>query len=190
MWREVDARIQRALSGVRRAFRGAVILLKNGGPVVRVQGEGLAGEQIQGAELFQHYGLTTMPPAGSMMIVLPVGGKTSHGIVIATEHGSYRLKTLEPGEVALYDDQGQSVILRRGKIMEMNTDQLVINAATKVQINTPTISTTAAIEAEKDITDKVGSGGKSMANMRASYNDHDHHENGVGGNTGKTNQQV
>ncbi|RQU98016.1 phage baseplate assembly protein V, partial [Burkholderia cenocepacia] len=113
MIQELDKRIRRALSGIRLAFRGLIGRVKTDGPVVIVQGEGLAGENVPDVELFQHYGYTSAPPAGTMMVVVPIGGKSSHGIVIATEHGQYRYKALKSGEVALYTDEGDSVVLGR-----------------------------------------------------------------------------
>lgn len=113
MIREIDNRIKRALGSIRLAFRGVAALVKAAGAVQLVQLDALQGEQLQDAELFQHYGMTSNPPAGTMAIVLPIGGRTAHGIVIATEHGSYRLKSLASGEVALYSRFGQVVKLRQ-----------------------------------------------------------------------------
>jgi len=126
----IDARVRRHLSGIRLAFRGVITLVKTASAVQLVQLDGLSGERVQDSELMQQYGITSNPPAGSMAIVLPIGGKTAHGIIIATEHGTYRLKNLESGEVALYSDEGDSVILKRGRIMEVTTETLIANTAT------------------------------------------------------------
>lgn len=112
MIQQIDARIRRALGSIRLAFRGVLTLVKAAGAVQLVQLDGLAGEQLQDAELFQDYGFTSNPPAGTMAIVLPIGGKTAHGIVVATEHGGFRLKSLASGEVALYSKFGQVIKLR------------------------------------------------------------------------------
>lgn len=194
---DIDDRIRRHVAGIRQTFRGVLTLVKAAGAVQLVQVDGLAGEQLQDAELFQHYGLTSNPPPGTMAVVVPVGGKTSHGIVIATEHGSYRLKNLASGEVAIYTDEGDSIVLKRGRLIEVTTQTLRVNAPTliefntqKVQVNSPLVSTTGQIQAALDITDKYGAGGKSMANMRAVYNSHTHHENDVHGDTNAPTQQV
>lgn len=113
----IDERISRKLAGIRQAFRGVITLVKAAGEIQLVQLDGLSGEKLQDAEQFQQYGCTSNPPPGSMAIVLPIGGKTAHGIIIATEHGSYRLKSLAPGEVALYDDQGQKIHITRAGIV-------------------------------------------------------------------------
>lgn len=114
---EIDKRIRRAIGRIRLAFRGRVVQATTGGPVVLIQGDGLSSEQLQGTEQFQEYGFTSAVPGGAMYVVVPIGGKTSHGIVVATEHGTYRLKNLKTGEVALYDDQGQVVHLTRDGIL-------------------------------------------------------------------------
>lgn len=144
---EVDARIRRYLAGIRQTFRGVLTLVKSAGAVQLVQVDGLAGEQLQDNELFQHYGYTSNPPPGTMAVVVPVGGKTSHGIVIATEHGSYRLKGLKSGEVALYTDEGDSIVLKRGRLIEVTTETfrlnakvMEVNATTRIDFNTPVVT--------------------------------------------------
>lgn len=183
---QIDKRISRALGGIRLAFRGVLTLVKAAGAVQLVQLDGLAGEQLQDAELFQDYGYTSNPPAGTMAIVLPIGGKTAHGIIVATEHGSYRLKNLQSGEVAIYTDEGDSIVLKRGRMIEattqtftlnagvainLNAPTITANASTKVAMNTPLVSASTDVVAQGEISDH---GNKSMSGMRAAYNSHTH----------------
>jgi phage baseplate assembly protein V len=63
------------------------------------------------------FGFTSMPPVGSDAIVVFMGSDRSQGAVIATGHQASRLKNLKAGEVAIYDDQGQSVFLTRAGIV-------------------------------------------------------------------------
>jgi len=173
---DLDARIARRLAGIRQAFRGVVTLVKAAGAVQLVQGDSLAGERGQDDELFQHYGYTSNPPPGTMKIVLPIGGKTSHSIIIATEHGDYRLKNLESGEVAIYSDEGDSIVLKRGRLIEattqtfrLNTQVMEVNAANKIDFNTPmvTCSEQATVQhrltgnGSLTITNTSGTGGSS-----------------------------
>lgn len=170
MIRTVDNRIQRALYGIRLAFRGVLTLVKSAGAVQLVQLDGVSGEQLQGAELFQQFGLTSHPPAGTMAIVLPLGGKTAHGIVIATEHGALRLKGLASGEMAIYNQWGDQVILSADRRMK-------VVSALAVDITTPTVNMSGnlnvagSIVAQLDISDH---GNKSMLGMRTVYNGHTH----------------
>lgn len=166
MINEIDKRIRRAMAGVRQAFRGVLTRVNSGPAVQLAQADGLAGERLQDNELFQHYGLTSNPPPGSMAVILPVGGKTSHGIVIATEHGSYRLKALQPGEVALYTDEGAKIVLKRGRLIETDCDVFKVNCKTwevnatdKADFNTPALTASAVVTAQGQIN---GNGGMAI----------------------------
>lgn len=174
MMREVQTRIERALARVRLAFRGRLVRLDTAPGVQLAQLDGLADEQLQAVELMQHYGLTSHPPAGTMAIILPVGGRTAHGVVIATEHGAYRLKGLAAGEVAIYTDEGDRVHLKRGRVVE-------IVAGAKVRIDSPLVEVTGEIK------DRCDSGGRTMASMRQIYDSHTH-PGDSGGTTGMPNQ--
>ncbi|AOJ10606.1 phage baseplate assembly protein V [Burkholderia mayonis] len=160
MIKDIDKRIQRAVSGIRQAFRGMIGGVQTIGPTATVRGEGLAGENMVDLELFQHYGYTSSPPAGTMMVVVPVGGKTSHGIVIATENGQYRVKALKPGEVAIYTDEGDSIVLSRGRVIDIKTKTLNIDAEESVNFKTPTVNMDHALNVAEQIT---GKGGMSMS---------------------------
>lgn len=163
MWSDVDKRIRRAMAGVRQGFRGVLTRTRSTGSVQLVQGDGVAGEQLQDNELFQHYGFTSHPLPGTMAVILPVGGKTSHGIVIATEHGSYRLKALAPGEVALYTDEGARIVMKRGRLIETDCDVFKVNCKTwevnasdKADFNTPMLTASAQVTAQGQVN---GNGG-------------------------------
>lgn len=131
---QIDERIKRALGRIRLAFRGVITLVNAAGAVQLIQADGLMGEQLQENELFQHYGFTSNPPAGTMAIVLPLGGRTAHGIVIATEHGTYRIKGLAGGETALYTQEdgtgsGHHIILKQGRKIEVRGSDIDITAS-------------------------------------------------------------
>ncbi|HDR9101736.1 TPA: phage baseplate assembly protein [Burkholderia vietnamiensis] len=160
MMREVEKKVTRMLAGVRQAFRGVISAVSTAGPVGMVRGEGLAGENGVDFELFQHYGITSSPPAGTMMVVVPIGGKTSHGIVVATEHGQYRVKGLKPGELAIYTDEGDSITLSRGRVIDIKTKTLNIEAEDSVNFKTPTVNMDHALNVAEQIT---GKGGMSMS---------------------------
>lgn len=136
----IDARIERALAKRRPHFRAKIGQVRADVAVQLVQLGGLAGEGLADHELFQHYGLTTNPPDGTQAIVAPLGGKTAHCVVIATEHGTYRLKSLKRGEVALYTDEGDSIVMKRGRIVEVTTATYRVNASEAIELNSPTIT--------------------------------------------------
>lgn len=169
---DIDKRIARKLASIRLAFRGVIGLVKAAGQVQLVQAAATRGEKIQDAEYFQHYGFTSNPPAGTMAILLPIGGKTAHSIVVATEHAAFRLKNLATGETAIYTQNGDKIIIHLDGTIE-------VDASTKVNITSPLVAmsgnlTVAGnIVAAGDISDHNN---KSMASMRGTYNTHTHND--------------
>lgn len=93
------------------------------------------GEVRDAIERLQEYGLTSVPFAGAEAVCLFVGGDRDHPLVIAVDDRRYRLKGLAGGEVALYDDLGQVIHLKRDKIH--------IKTETKVVVDSPNIELTA-----------------------------------------------
>lgn len=169
---QIDSRIRRALGGIRLAFRGVVSLVKAAGAVQMMQVEGMSGERLQDAELFQQFGFTSNPPAGTMAIVLPIGGKTAHGIVIATENGNLRLKGLASGEMAIYNQWGDHVILSSDRRMK-------VISAVAVDITTPLVTASGDLHVQGNIVaqgDISDHGNKSMLGMRQVYNGHQHND--------------
>ncbi len=123
----ISQRINQALARIRQAFRILIGATDSAAAVQRTQAQGIGNENLRGIELFQQYGFTSHPLPGTMGIVLPLGGVSSHSIVIATEHGAYRLKSLNPGEVALYTDEGAKIVLKRGKLIEADCETFRVN---------------------------------------------------------------
>ncbi len=180
----IQRAIEKAMNSIRRPFRVVLTLIKLGSAIQLVQAEALAGETLQDNELMQHYGYTSAPPAGTQGIVIPLGGKTAHGVIIATEHGAYRFKLQESGEVALYTDEGDHIYFKRGRILEIETEMLLVKASTKVRLETPLVETTGNLKVDLDITDRNATTPKTMAGMRTAFNNHRHPE--TGSTTGTT----
>lgn len=153
---------QRAQQSVRQAFRAIAARNNHAGAQIGVSMEGLSGEQVTG-ELMQHYGFVSGPLPGAEYIVIPVGGSTSHSVVIASGDGRYRL-AVKDGEVGLYTDEGDFVHMKRGRVIEVETETLVIRASKKVVLDTPLVDATG------DIKDQV----RTMQADRDLYNQHVH----------------
>ena len=116
----------------------------------------LHDEVLAGAERFQDYGFTSVPLPGDAtgaaeVVAVFVSGNRSHPIIVRIDDRRYRLKDLQPGESALYDDQGQRVYISRSGIQILGgPSNLPITA--KVG-NNSVIITNGTITA----TDKAGS---------------------------------
>lgn len=156
---QVKQTAQQVNESVRVAFRGILNVVKSSDEIQKVQVSALADETLQDVELMQQFGLTSVPPAQTEAVIIPIGGKTTHGVVIATEHGAFRVKGLKTGEVALYDQSGSTIILKAGKVVEISCDNLIVNAAQKIIFNTPLVETSQVLTAKGQIN---GQGGMSV----------------------------
>lgn len=173
MARLVREQVTRVMSNFRHAFRGTAAR-NNHGVLIGIEMEGLAGESISG-ELMQHYGYTSAPLPGAEFLVIPVGGNSKHTVVIASEDGRYRVQ-LKDGEVALYTDEGDCIHMKRGRLIEIETDTLLVKARTKVRFETPVVEMSTDVLVEKDIkaNGEVEDQVRSMRLDRDIYNEHDH----------------
>ena len=127
----------------------------------------LADEVREHCERFQNYGYTSHPHPGAEAIAVAVGGSRDHVVVIAVDDRRYRLTGLAEGEVAMYSDEGDTIIFRRGRVME-------VTAGTKVVFNTPLVEMTGDLHVTGDV---IGQG-KSLPH-------HTHMEQGDGVPTGE-----
>lgn len=138
MIRDVMRYVDRRLAGLRLAFRARLSTLGKGAAVQLVQADALAGERLQAAELFQHFGFTSGPPPGTQLIVLPLGGSTAHSVIIATENGAYRVD-VQSGEACIYSMWGDKVHLKQERI-EVETKVFHLKASEQVIFETPALS--------------------------------------------------
>ena len=155
----IQQKAQGAVDEIRQAFRGVLHLVKSADNIQKVQASGLADETLQDVEFMQQFGFTSVPPAYTQAVILPIGGQTTHGIVIATENGSFRVKNLQGGEVAVYDESGSSIVLKKGRLIQIDCDVLKINATKKVDISSPLVETDQVFTAQGQIN---GNGGMAV----------------------------
>lgn len=161
--------------------RGVLVLVDDALKLQRVQVT-LLGDAPAWAERFQQYGYTSHPLPGAEAIVASISGARAHLVALAVDDRRYRLVGLAEGEVALYDDQGQSVHLTRaGIVIDGAGKPVTITNAPKVRAETELLECTG------EIRDRCDSGGRAMSEMRETYDDHDH-PGDSGGTTGKPNQ--
>ncbi len=158
----IDERIRRALRALRLPYRARLTAL-NGEPGLQLaQGEALAGEQAQAVEVLQQFGFSSGIPADSQLIVLPLAGRSSASVVIATEHGAYRLK-VGPGEARMYSQEGAYVHIKGGRVVEIDCDDLrikvknsaVIEAGQGIVLDTPQTTITGNMTATGEKGDSV-----------------------------------
>lgn len=154
--------------------RGVVKLVNSSIKMQSLQVTLLSGEVLDDIEHWEQYGFTAHPKKGAEALAVSLGGNRNHSIVISVANREYRLQGLDEGEVALYTDEGDSIILKRGNNIE-------INAGTQVTVNSPSLHCSGDINCDGDINDSAGS----MQTMRDTYNAHTHADP-QGGNVSPT----
>ena len=158
------------------ATRGILSLVSDAAKMQGVQVKLLDGETREGDRL-QNYGFSSVPLAGAECVFLSLNGSRDQGVVIVADDRRYRLAGLKGGEVALYTDEGDSVILRRGNRIEVTTKTFKVTAPEGVEVDTP------LIKCSGDIQDNAGSQQTTMREMRAIFDGHTH-PGDAGGETG------
>jgi phage baseplate assembly protein V len=186
----IDA-MRRAMGPLARSIgmmvgRGVVQVVDDAGGCQLVQLSLLYNELRDQVERMQEYGFTSNPLPGAEAVMVCVGGERAHGLIVALGDRRFRLKALQPGEVALYTDEGDKIVLKREHNIEIDTGTLTVNATTKVIFNTPRAEFTG------DVIDQTGSGNAhTVAVMRQIHNNHLHPGVQVGGgNTAVTLQTM
>jgi len=87
--------------------------------------EGIVDDELRA---IQQYGFASRPLPGAEAVVLTVGSNADEAIIIAMDDRRYRI-ALQAGEVALCDDEGSRVILRRGGIVEIEATEIKLGAS-------------------------------------------------------------
>lgn len=131
--------------------RGTLDLVNADRKMQAVQMRLLAGEVKTDMEHFELYGFTSNAHPGAEGVAVFFGGDRSHGVVLCIADRRFRLKGLEPGEVALYTDEGDFLHFKRGRVIEVKTQTLRVTAEESVVFDTPLITTTGEIRAAGDV---------------------------------------
>ena len=150
----IRSQISKAKTQVRQCFLGIVAR----GSSSSLQLKGFADEVLQEVELVQQVGFSSHVPDAAKVVVIPLQGKTSKSIVVATSGGAITIN-VGNGETCIYDQFGHQVLLHENGIKM--TGNVEIIGGLKVLEN---------IESEGEVSDKTGS----MQAMRDAYNPHTH----------------
>lgn len=147
----VQAHIDRALAGTRARIammvgRAVIAAVTDTTRAQSLQITLLDGETADDVERFQQYGLSAHPHPGAEAIAVSVGGLRSHAVVIAVEDRRYRVVGLAEGEVALYDDLGQIVVLKRDRITVSTPAKVEVVAGAEIDLTAPKVVVTASAE--------------------------------------------
>ncbi|VTZ27570.1 conserved hypothetical protein [Methylocella tundrae] len=108
--------------------RVSVVSIDDAGTQQRATLNGLSGEQFKNVVRSQHFGLSTVPPAGGEGVILMQGGRSDRAHVLGLEHPQYRPKNTEQGGTVLYDANGQAISLIKKNLRIVGTDTITLTA--------------------------------------------------------------
>jgi phage baseplate assembly protein V len=133
------------------------------------------------------YGIASVPPLDSEILLLRLGGDRSQTFGVGSIHIESRLKDLQPGDVAIFDMRGAHIRLTAEgihvdaaglSITVDNADTVTVVAETKVRLDTPLVELTGDLTVDGDIkaTGDVQSsdGDVSLDGLHDAYNAHAH----------------
>jgi phage baseplate assembly protein V len=110
--------------------KGVALLVGTG----RVQAQVMADEVLPNIERVEPYGLSYMPHAGAQAYIVFPRGDRSHGFALVLGDKQYNMR-LEPGEVALHDDEGNFVHIKRGGEIEVAAQTKIVLRAPLVELD-------------------------------------------------------
>ena len=177
-------RLSRLLSPLWRRIRGlirrgVVTLTDDSSKMQRVQ-LSLSGGETVWMERCQTYGLSSNPHPGAEAVVVAAGGSQALILALAIDDRRYRVTGLGPGEVALYDDLGNAIVLGRQQVsvdavqhLSVTAPSCTIETTTKHQGAVTVVGNLTVdgnISASGEVEDSQGT----MTAMRETYNSHTH----------------
>lgn len=105
------------------------------GKVQRVRAEALDDDAKDEVERWQDYGFSAQPVDGQGLVI-NAGG---HTIVLRMDRIAER-PALAAYEVTVWHKEGHKVTLKAGRLVQVDCDELVVNASTRVALNTPQVT--------------------------------------------------
>ena len=163
--RKISANLSRRIRLT--ATRGILSLISDARKMQGVQVKLLDKETREGERL-QNYGFSSVPHGGAECVFLSLNGIRDQGVVIVADDRRYRLSGLQGGEVAIYSDEGDSIILKRNNRIEVKTMTFKVVASDMAEIDTPLLKCTG------DILDNASTQAKTMRQMREIFDGHTH----------------
>lgn len=144
----IDSKMRAAMAPIANKIammvaKAVVRLVNDAGGRQILQAEILQGELRDNIERAQNYGFTSNPLAGADAIIVCCGGAREQAIAIVVDDRRYRVN-LQPGEVAIYDDRGNSI-----KLLE---SMVIVSAVDHLEATAPTTKITSNVTIDGNLT--------------------------------------
>jgi phage baseplate assembly protein V len=114
----------------------------------KIQARALSDEVLPNIDRVEPYGFSCRPKPGAQAYLLFPSGDRSYGVAIVIGDRQYNMELAE-GEVALHDDEGNHVHIRRG-------GEIVANASARITLKAPEIVLDGQVTATQSATVNQG----------------------------------
>src|SRR5471032_3668566 len=144
-----------SLAAIERLYRRVMLVvwrgrIKTGSDTEAVQQQQVRlgpFETFDNIPRLSEYGFNSMPPPDSDAVLIFVGGNRVDGVIIATGNQTYRMRSLNPGEVSISDNLGQSVYLTQAGIVINGAGlPMLIEGVSSLTCDTPLVIATHDVQ--------------------------------------------
>lgn len=136
--------------------RAVLSAISDGAGIQLVQVKLLDGEVRDGVERFQDYGFTSVPLPGAEGVAGCISGSRDHAVIIKMDDRRYRIKGLQPGEVAFYtykdkEDHKHRIIFKNDGSIEVLGKNITVKATEIARIEGDKVHVHAQTEYKFDV---------------------------------------
>jgi len=121
---------ERELQGAKMRIVRSVISSVIEGAIKLFSGSGLVGETFTEREFFQHFGFTSIPPAGSEGIVFVIGNRV---FMLASDNRDLR-PAIQDGEACFYIDKNNWIKIKADKTIQVKSENKVVVEAPAIEL--------------------------------------------------------
>ena len=114
--------------------RGTVVEVTDDDGIQKMKIRGMYGEELADVQSLPGFGVSGNPPAGADVIIASAGGSKDGAQVIAVAHNQYRTSSQSPGDMAMSDAHGNSVVMNSGSVAIKSAGPLTIEAGGDITI--------------------------------------------------------
>ncbi|NHQ81548.1 phage baseplate assembly protein V [Chromobacterium vaccinii] len=149
--------------------RGIVNLVNDAGGLQLLQISVLDGETRDEVERAQNFGATSHPPAGSVPVMVAVGGSRDHLVAVAVDNEEHRPKGLKVGESATYNAAGVLFLFDDQGNATLTCKRFIVNASDGMDVTTPLATFSQAVTVGGLFTYKAGINGTGAGLFSGSF---------------------
>ena len=168
-----------AFDGRMTVTKGIVIAVNDGGQAQTVDVKTHDGAVYSGIEVWQAFGVSSVPPADGALAMLFAVGDDPANRMAWLYNPSQRFGGATPGHTILYGADGSRVAIEDGTISVLGIQHVVVKSP-DVTVQAPhgvtilgNVTITGTLEVSGDINDHGGAHG-SLNDLRLAHDDHHH----------------